>query len=351
MLFAVCCDRGSPGSTSTALALAAACGLPAVVVEADPYGGDLALRCRIGGHPLPPTPTVLALGAGRAGHRPQHEQRADAPHAQRRRHLDLRHEGAHQLNRLTRVVPGVLSAEQAATLAWPVVTTTLERQTIPVFADLGRIHAASPSMSLACAADALIVVCRGDMASVQHMLWRLEHLVPEVAQRNGRPPRVIAVVIAERRHGAPAAKQIADLLGDTAAAPTVAGTGWLAWDSVSVTRLAEGADPEAKPLRGSPLMKSARRIVGLLSVATGLEYRSPDAASTSQSGRDRHPVEHREPAATLQSRLLGDRRAEAREGRAPAGDDEPARVDDGVGPSFDGLRDGPRGTPHEGEAG
>ena len=64
MLFAVCSDRGAPGSTTMALALAAARGLPSVVLEADPYGGDLAVRCRIGGDPLPTTPTVLGLGTG-----------------------------------------------------------------------------------------------------------------------------------------------------------------------------------------------------------------------------------------------------------------------------------------------
>ena len=67
MLFAICADRGAPGSTTTALALAAARGLPAVVVEADPYGGDLALRVRRDGkRPLPTTPTVLSVApAGR----------------------------------------------------------------------------------------------------------------------------------------------------------------------------------------------------------------------------------------------------------------------------------------------
>ena len=59
MLFAICCDRGAPGATTTALALAAARGKPAVVVEADPYGGSLALRLRPGGKALPATPTVL----------------------------------------------------------------------------------------------------------------------------------------------------------------------------------------------------------------------------------------------------------------------------------------------------
>lgn len=277
MLFAVCSDRGSPGSTSAALALAAARGLPAVVVEADPYGGDLALRCCTGGHPIAPTPTVLALGAGRA-ERPLTHGQLTGSFGDERRGLDLWHDGSHELNTLLRVVPGFLTAEQGATLAWPVVTEVLERQTTPVFADLGRIHTGSPSMPVACAADALVVVCRGDMASVQHMIWRLEHLVPAVAERIGRPPVVIALVVASRRNGARAAHQVAELLAETPVAPAVRGTGWLAWDPVSLVGLQEGVDPWGKPLRGSPLMKSARDVMGLLGAVTGLEYSEPATA-------------------------------------------------------------------------
>lgn len=275
MLFAVCSDRGAPGSTSAALALAAARGLPAVVVEADPYGGDLALRCRPGGHPIAPTPTVLALGAGRAERPPTHDQLTGSFGSDERCGFDLWHDGSHELNNLLRVVPGFLTAEQGATLAWPVVTEVLERQTTPVFADLGRIHTGSPSIPVACAADALVVVCRGDMASVQHMIWRLEHIVPAVAERIGRPPVVTALVVASRRNGARAAHQVAELLDETPVAPAVRGTGWLAWDPVSLVALQEGADPWGKPLRGSPLMKSARDVMEFLGAVTGLKHSEP----------------------------------------------------------------------------
>lgn len=291
MLFAVCSDRGSPGSTSAALALAAARGLPAVVVEADPYGGDLALRCRTGGHPIAPTPTVLALGAGRAERPPTHGQLAGSLGSDERRGLDLWHDGSHELNHLLRVVPGFLTAEQGATLAWPVVTEVLERQTTPVFVDLGRVHTGSPSIPMACAADALIVVCRGDMASVQHMIWRLEHLVPAVAERIDRPPVVIALVVASRRHGARAAHQVAELLAETPVAPAVRGTGWLAWDPASLVGLQEGVDPWARPLRGSPLMKSAGDVMGLLGTVTGLDHSKPVTARRRVQRRRNWPAE------------------------------------------------------------
>ena len=289
MLFAVCSDRGAPGSTTAALALAAARGLPVVVVEADPYGGDLALRLRPDGnprHPLPPTPTVLGVAAGRSAQRPQAgpiglpAERRDEP-----RHLDLWRDGSHELNRTVRVVPGFLTAEQGTSLAWPVLTAALEAQTVPVFADLGRIHTGSPSMPLAGAADALITVCRGDMGSVTHMTERLEQLVTAIAERNGRPPLVLPVVVADRRHGARLAARVAEVLSDTGVAPALRGVGWLAWDPEAVQSLEEGGDPWAKPLRKSHLMQSARKVMWLLGMATVIDHADPEAGKRARGSK------------------------------------------------------------------
>jgi len=291
VLFAVCSDRGAPGSTTTALTLAAARGLPAVVVEADPYGGDLALRLRPDGntrHPLPPTPTVLGVAAGRSTQRPQ--AGPIGPAANRGgepRHLDLWRNGSHRLSATVRVVPGFLTAEQGSSLAWPVLTSALEAQTVPVFADLGRIHTGSPSMPLVAAADALITVCRGDMGSVTHMTERLEQLVTAIAERNGRPPLVLPVVVADRRHGAHLASRIAELLGETAVGPALRGVGWLAWDSTAVQRLEHGGDPWARPLRKSHLMQSARKAMWLLGMATGIDHAEPEARKLAEGSKDR----------------------------------------------------------------
>lgn len=346
MLFAVCSDRGAPGSTTTALALAAARGLPAVVVEADPYGGDLALRCRIEGHPMPPTPTVLGLGAGRAD-RPSPQGQSSAAASQGRHRLDLWHDGSHLLNSLVRVVPGFLTAEQGATLAWPVVTTTLETQLTPVFADLGRIHSGSPSLPLACAADALIVVCRGDMASVQHMMWRLDHLVPAIAERNGHPPAVIPVVVASQRNGARAAKQVAELLADSPVAPTLHGVGWLAWDPTGAHALQEGGDPWAKPLRKSALMKSARSVMSLLASTTGLDRGDPVATRKRTHRRnDSDEVRERTSVPVVPTEARGD---ESTVGAVHHGVDANAdAVANAPTPSFEGLRRGWDSSPGDG---
>ena len=179
------------------------------------------------------------------------------------RRLDLWRDGSNRLSALVRVVPGFLTAEQGATLRWASVAATVGSQVVPVFADLGRIHTGSPSMPVAAAADALVTVCRGDVASVQHLIWRLEQLVPAIAERNGRPPIVMPVVVAARRNGARAASQVAELLAETSVGPTLRGVGWLAWDPTGVGQLQDGANPWAKPLRGSPLMTSALTALGV----------------------------------------------------------------------------------------
>jgi len=184
-----------------------------------------------------------------------------------------------------RVVPGFLTAEQGSSLAWPVLTAALEAQAVPVFADLGRIHTGSPSMPLAAAADALITVCRGDMGSVTHMTERLEQLVTAIAERNGRPPLVLPVVVADRRHGARLASRIAEVLDETAVGPALRGVGWLAWDSTAVQRLEHGGDPWAKPLRRSHLMQSARKAMWLLGMATGIDHAQSQARKRAESSK------------------------------------------------------------------
>lgn len=290
MLFAICADRGAPGSTTTALALGAARGLPAVVVEADPYGGDLALRIRHDGNPLPTTPTVLSVSAGRSGQGWTAGPRTplDGPGGpSERRHRDLWRDGSHEVSEHVRVVPGFMAAEHGTSMAWPVLASALEAQSVPVFADLGRIHTGSPSLTVAAAADALVPVCRSDMASVQHMVDRLELLVPAIADRNGRPPIVLPVVIAPRQHGSTIANSVAEILGETAVGPTLRGVSWLAWDPAAVAQLESGADPWGKPLRKSALMKSARKVMWMVGLATGLSHADPSAKSGDKLGTRR----------------------------------------------------------------
>ena len=273
MLFAICADRGAPGSTTAALALASARGLPAIVVEADPYGGDLALRLKPDGkHPLAATPTVLSVAAGRS------TERRHVPDSTPMRPLDLWGSGSHQLSERVRVVPGFMNAEQGASVRWPALASVLGSQTVPVFADVGRIHSGSPSMPILTAADAVIAVCRGDMGSVHHLVERLEALGLALAEKTGRTPLFLPMVVAPRQHGSQLAQAISQLLGSSAVGPAVRYVGWLAWDPAGCALLEDGGDPWEKPLRKSALMTSARTALHQVGLATGLEHAEPARA-------------------------------------------------------------------------
>ena len=148
MLIAVCCDRGAPGSTTTALALGVSTPEPSVVVEVDPYGGDLALRCAAPGgrgEAFPPTPTVLTL----------------ASEARTMLSPGLVTSKAHEFTESTRIVPGHFSAEQAAGVkTWAPLAQALRDSASRVVADLGRIHSSSPTIPVAAAADVVVMVVR-----------------------------------------------------------------------------------------------------------------------------------------------------------------------------------------------
>lgn len=255
MLTVVCCDRGAPGATTTALLLASlwpadADGAGAVVVEADPYGGDLALRCRGQGGEHLRDKTVLTLATvARTTSSPE----LVAEHAQR-------------LTGGALAVPGHLSAEQGAAVSdWTPLARALLSSRLPVVADIGRVHSASPSMPIAAAADVVVIVARPDLEAMVHLRERLTRLVPVLAKTRARPPRVVPLVIAPRRIGAQVAAQVAEILADSTASTAIAGAGWIAWSPEEVAVLeAKGA---AGLGRRSPLLGSGRAAVDLVVAA------------------------------------------------------------------------------------
>lgn len=226
MLIAVLCDRGSPGATTTALALGAASAEPTVVVEADPFGGDIALRCTDPhGKPFPETPTVLTVATA--------ARTSLAP--------DLVISYAHEFTGSTRLVPGHLSAEQSAGVTdWAPLARALKASVSRMVVDLGRMHSGSPTLPIAAAADVVVVVTRADMGAVIHLRDRLERLVPTLVAERGTPPVVVPVVVTQRRIAAPVVAQLQGLLAASSIAPVLAGVGWLAWDPEGVSRLEAG---------------------------------------------------------------------------------------------------------------
>ena len=250
MLLAVCSDKGSPGATTTALALASAWSTPAVLVEADPYGGDLAVRLRTkAGAALPEAPTVLTV--------------ATAARTSESAALVSRY--AQPVNDQLSVVPGHLVAEQLSGVPdWGPFAAALASSAIPVVADLGRLHSASPLLPVAARADVVLVVGRPDAASVIRMRERLNRLVPALAAHRGSPPRVLPVLVSPNRHGAADVADLRRILAETAAGPLIVGIGYLALDRGAVGRLEVGEHPAGRLAR-TPLLRTARALVAQVS--------------------------------------------------------------------------------------
>lgn len=269
MLIAVCCDRGAPGSTTTSLALGVSTPEPTIVVETDPYGGDLALRCVApGGHgeAFPPTPTVLTLAT---------EARTSVTPG-------LAASKAHEFTGSTRIVPGHFSAEQAAGVKnWAPLAEALRASASRVVADLGRIHSSSPTIPVAAAADVVVMVTRPEVGAVMHLKDRLERLAPVLANIRNAPPVVVPVVVTSKRQAGGVVAEVGRMLAPSNAAGVIAGIGWIALDPAGVEAMHAG-QVGGKNAR-SPLLKSAGVLNDQINQAVGLGPYGAHAAAAAEA--------------------------------------------------------------------
>lgn len=169
-LISVMSAKGAPGATSTALLLANLWPDPSLVVDADPLGGDIALRLAGEHGPLNPNQGLMSLlPAARRGLVPE----MVPGHAQTAL-------GGQQ------VVPGLPGPEQAVAVAplWPELANAFGK--VPgtdVFADVGQVHARSPHQVMLERADAVVCVFRPTAWSVVHTRRRLEALQDLLRER------------------------------------------------------------------------------------------------------------------------------------------------------------------------
>lgn len=176
--------KGSPGTTLTGLGLAWAWPGEVVLVDADPAGGDLALRCRdVAGHPLDPDLGLLTLGAA---------ARRGAEGTSLSEHLQDTSLGfpvlagspaPEQLGGIAGVwgqLPAVLADHGATTGA-------------DVLVDVGRVVPGGAAQPLLLAADAVVLVVRPDLEGVAQLRARLRGLAPALRldQRGARPVDVL----------------------------------------------------------------------------------------------------------------------------------------------------------------
>jgi hypothetical protein len=272
MLVAVGGDKGSPGATTTAVALAAAWPGSAVVVEADPGGGDLALRLRQpSGEALPPTPTVLTLAAAARQH-------VDDPQ------LVVRH--ASGMSDRMGVIPGPMTAEQSAGIAgaWDPLAAALSRSAVDVIVDVGRLDTASPAMAVAAAADVVVIVGRPTEVGGLRLRERVKALGPALSARRGRPAMIWPVVVAPSRHADDYAADLQHLLNAAGVRPV--GVGHIVYDAPAATRLEDGENPTGRLLR-TPLMRSARSLAGLL-IPLGARREVPAPEQPNEDGGPAH---------------------------------------------------------------
>lgn len=263
MIVAICADKGSPGVTTAAVALAMAWSGERLVVDADPAGGDLAFRAR---HP--------ATGGRIRSEGGLLSLAADA-------RLSVSPEALPGYAQPTQwgvdVICGPPTSASYAPMRnlWPAVADAIAAWPGTAFVDLGRLYPGTPALALAHRATAVLVLTE---VSVEH-LFHLRARVPELASQFGDPGQpvnpVAVVAVAKRRAAADAVQQIGRVLESVGCPVPVLGS--LAVDPGSAQRLRDGL-VWARMGRGH-LLRSAADVVGQVS-QRWLQLAPPDLATT-----------------------------------------------------------------------
>ncbi|GHE80945.1 hypothetical protein GCM10017786_09020 [Amycolatopsis deserti] len=173
MLVSVLSLKGSPGATTFAVALAARWpSARALVVEADPSGGDLALRFS-----LASTPGLVSLAAA----------------ARRGGDADLVWQHTQGLPGGLRVIAAPPDAEQARaalsalaqhqTSGLDLLRQVAAQPDVVVIADCGRVDPGSPGLPIARSSNAIVLLSRAHADDLAHLPRRL----PTVARWSPNP--------------------------------------------------------------------------------------------------------------------------------------------------------------------
>ena len=261
-LIAIAADKGSPGVTTSAVALAAVWPRRALYAECDPHGGDLVYRMPAEhGGPLDPNRGLVSLAVGaRRGFDatviPQHTQR---------------------LRGGLEIMVGLGNADQmhGMTGLWGPLGRAFDRfGDLPygadVIADCGRIGPESPTIDLLAQSALVLLVARTDAEYIAHVRDRANSLAARLHASQGssvslaRPP-IGVVLIAPPGKARQLAKQVGDLLAATTHGAEVLGV--IAYDEAGADALnGRGRGRVDKAL----LTRSAREIAGHVTQRYGL---------------------------------------------------------------------------------
>jgi cellulose biosynthesis protein BcsQ len=210
-LIAVAADKGAPGVTTTALALAAVWPRPVLLAECDPAGGDLVYRLPTGdGGRLDPRRGLLSLAvAARRGLQPQ----------QTWEHVQKLHGGLD-------VLTGVTNADQGAglNLLWgPVGRVLAANAQADVIADCGRLGVDGPLYDLLAEAQLIVLVTRASLGEVVRLRDRAAAVAAGLRKRNRPGLQSDVVVIADYRHFRTTTAEVGEALSQVSAPARVVG--------------------------------------------------------------------------------------------------------------------------------
>jgi hypothetical protein len=210
-LIAIASDKGAPGVTTAALALAAVWPRPVLLAECDQAGGDLVYRFpAAGGGHLDPRRGVLSLAVvARRGMQPQ----------QVWEHVQKLHGGLD-------VLAGVTNAEQGAglSLLWgPIGKALAALPQADVIADCGRLGADGPLYDLLIEATTVVLVSKVHVADVIRLRDRAAAFAAAAQSRGRRGFGVGVVVVAEHKKFRAALGEVQHVLGQANAPATVLG--------------------------------------------------------------------------------------------------------------------------------
>jgi hypothetical protein len=193
-IYALVSPGGSPGVTTTALALALGWPRQVILAECDPSGGDI-LAGLFAGHLEARSGLVpLALEAG------QNPDGATAALWSQLIALD------DERGRL--LLAGISDPRQGLSLApfWPMLTATLAAMPADVIADCGRLDAGGGPEPVLTAASRVALVLRPSLRQVSRARARIDML----AQLLGGPERITVLLVGE---GSTAPREVSRALG------------------------------------------------------------------------------------------------------------------------------------------
>ena len=282
-LIALAADKGSPGVTTAAVALAAVWPRRVLLAEADPAGGDLVYRSAAAhGGPLNPNTGMLSIAAT--------ARRGLVP--------DQLWDHVQPLSGGLEVLVGLGIAEQAAGLAglWPTLGHAFNsladspHAAADVIADCGRISGDTPAVELFPHAALVLLISRTEPEAIARVRDRAAALAgklhggPRGAASLGTP-MIGVVLIADTGTAGKLASQVNDMLVHAQTGARVVGAGRVVGD---------GADQLAGRKRGrlykSLLIRSARKVAADL-------YQQYGAAWAASAHADQAPQAHHAPHA------------------------------------------------------